>query len=373
MNVTIYDNIRTMRRFTLELLHTTIINDDATLINNYDKLKGYVIIKYVCKCGTECAKLFRDIVYYGGAYCKQCVNKNKAEKIRNTCMETYGVLNPSQVDEIKEKKKQTSIANYGTSYALQCPEVLEARKKSHLEKYGVDNPSKRSEVVNKIKKTFDEKYGGHPMHNNIIKEKVKNTCLKRYGGYPAESVEVMEKIKNTCLERYGGYPTESVEVREKAKATNIERYGVSYPSQNIEIMNKIQNNTTKYKKYTMPSGTIINVQGYEPYALDILLKLYNETQIISDRMYIPRIPYVLDNQTKYYFPDIYIPHTNTILEIKSDWTYKQNYDKNQAKAEATRKAGYKYEFWIFNRKGERIFIDDDNEIIKSCTKSHPHP
>lgn len=329
-----------MRCFNLDLLLSTIINDGATLIDTYDKLKGDVSIKYTCKCGTECVKIFRDMVYYGGAYCKQCVNKNKAEKIRNTCTELYGVSNPSQLDEIKKKKIQTSITNYGTSYALQCPEVLEERKKSHLEKYGVDNPSKRSEVIHKIKDVFDKKYGGHPMYDNDIKEKVRLTCLERYGGYPAESVEV----------------------REKAVITNREKYGVDHPSQKAEILARNIVNSKKYKKYTLPSGNIINVQGYEPYALNILLTKYNEEQIITNRTTIPRIPYKLNNTNKYYFPDIYIPHINTIIEVKSDWTYRLEYDKNQAKAAATRNAGYNYEFWIFNKKGERITVDDANDV-----------
>jgi len=39
----------------------------------------------------------------------------------------------------------------------------------------------------------------------------------------------------------------------------------------------------------MPSGDIRKVQGYEPFALDILVKKYKEDDIKTDRKDIPRI------------------------------------------------------------------------------------
>ena len=104
-------------------------------------------------------------------------------------------------------------------------------------------------------------------------------------------------------------------------------------------INKVLNNKNKfgYKKYTLPSGKIINYQGYENYALDELLILFNENDIQNERFKIPIIKYTFKNKEYNYYPDIYIESENKIIEVKSDWTYKNNIIKNTIKALATKK------------------------------------
>lgn len=104
----------------------------------------------------------------------------------------------------------------------------------------------------------------------------------------------------------------------------------------------------------MPSGNIINVQGYESYALNELIKIYDESDIITNRKEIPRISYKIEDKQKYYFPDIYIKSINKIIEVKSIWTYKCKEDKIQKKSNATKLAGYDYEIWIYDKKGNKI-------------------
>jgi hypothetical protein len=104
----------------------------------------------------------------------------------------------------------------------------------------------------------------------------------------------------------------------------------------------------------MPSGEIRQVQGYEPFALNILVKEYTEDQINSNRKDVPRIMYEYENKSRYYFPDLYIPHKNLIIEVKSAWIYSRNEEKNKKKAFATINQGYNYEMWVFNAKGARI-------------------
>jgi len=136
----------------------------------------------------------------------------------------------------------------------------------------------------------------------------------------------------------------------------MKNYGVEYPMQNQEFQEKIQKNAKKYKEYKFPSGIIRKVQGYEPYALDDLIKTYTEDQIKSDRKDVPRISYKVDEKQKYYFPDIFIPHENKIIEVKSTWTYKSKEDNIKAKAEACKAQSYIYEIWIYNAKGVKEVI-----------------
>jgi len=70
---------------------------------------------------------------------------------------------------------------------------------------------------------------------------------------------------------------------------------------------------------------------------------------------VPRICY--DNNTRYYFPDIWIESENKIIEVKSDWTYKLHKESNIKKQEATVKAGYLFEFWVFDKFANLTIID----------------
>jgi hypothetical protein len=103
----------------------------------------------------------------------------------------------------------------------------------------------------------------------------------------------------------------------------------------------------------MPSGEVRKVQGYEHFALDELTKTNTEDDIITDRKDIPKIGYKINEKQKYYFPDIYIPSENKIIEVKSTWTYKCKQDNIQEKANATNLAGYNYEIWIYDDKGNK--------------------
>jgi hypothetical protein len=192
-----------------------------------------------------------------------------------------------------------------------------------------------------------------------MKEKIIETTLQRYGvEHYSQSDDWKEKCKKTCMERYGvSNSNKTKATRDKIKATCLIRYGVENPSQCQEIMEKIQKNAKKYKEYNMPSGMVRKVQGYEPFALNELVKIYQEHDIITDRKEIPRITYIINNKKKYYFPDIFIKSINTIIEVKSTWTYNSKIDNIYEKENATKMAGYNYEIWIFDRKGNKIETD----------------
>ena len=117
----------------------------------------------------------------------------------------------------------------------------------------------------------------------------------------------------------------------------------------------------------MPSGKIINYQGYENFALDELLQLFNENDIENERYTVPIIKYIKNNKEHNYFPDIFIKSKNLIIEVKSEWTYKDKLKftlvlyklqliQNILKALAVRKSGYNFEFWIYNNKKIKIII-----------------
>ena len=213
--------------------------------------------------------------------------------------------------------------------------------------------------LKKMKKVFIELYGvENPQQNKEIKVKTNATNLERYGfENPTQNSVVRAKTTATNLERYGfENPNQNSVVRAKTTATNLERYGVENPTQNKEIFEKAQKNNFSRKEVTMPSGIVRKVQGYEHFALKELIQIYTEDQIKTGCTNVPRIQYDIDGKKHYYFPDIFIPHENKLIEVKSKWTYLLNSGNVQAKKNACVDQGFIYEVWCYDKKGNRIEI-----------------
>lgn len=107
-------------------------------------------------------------------------------------------------------------------------------------------------------------------------------------------------------------------------------------------------NSFQFKDYVMPSNNVIRIQGYENLALDELLSIYDENEIVLSKRKMPVITYYIRKEHRYY-PDIFIPKENTFIEVKSEYTYKSNLVKNMIKALSVRKLGYNFEFWIYDK------------------------
>lgn len=109
--------------------------------------------------------------------------------------------------------------------------------------------------------------------------------------------------------------------------------------------------TIKNKTYAFPSGKEVYIQGYENYAIDLLLKKYPEEDIIVERANIKNeigdIMYIdKDNKEHIYFPDIYIKSENLVIEVKSKYTYNVHKEINERKRDASIKAGVNFKFLI---------------------------
>jgi len=395
-------------QYNKQLLEKLCLRDECIVdFTTIEKYNRNIKVNFICKCGNTHNKTFRVINYFGG-FCKICTNNNKLNKFKETCIEKYGKENPFQSQEIQNKIRQTCIERYNTEHPMQNPEIQNKIKQTCIEKYGKENPFQSQEIQNKIKQTCIEKYGKenpsqsqeikdkkietciknfgveNPFQSQEIKNKIKQTCIERYNTEnPMQNPEIKNKIRQTCIERYNTeHPMQNTEIKDKIKQTFIENFGVENPSQsqeikdkkietyfkktgyenpmqNPEIFEKALKNSYNIKEFTFPCSNIIQVQGYEPFLLDILVKEgYIFEDIIVKRTSVPEIWYEKNNKKSRYFCDIYIPKTNTIYEVKSNWTYKNNIEVNLLKKQACIDAGYNFELWIFDAKGNRI-----NEVI----------
>ena len=211
------------------------------------------------------------------------------------------------------------------------------------------NTSKRFEMLNLYRLPYCEEC------SLKIKEKHKqDTNIKKYGFTNTGSIaEVKQKIKESWNEKYGGHPKQNKEVQDKWKATCIKLYG-GHPNQNKEVQAKSEVSSYKFRDYMMPSGSIVKVQGYEHIALDELVKIYKEDDILVGRSNIPTVNYYINDTKHVYFPDFFIKSENKIIEIKSEWTIQLKRGNVEEKALATIQAGYKYEIWVYNDKKVKV-------------------
>ena len=287
-------------------------------------------------------------------------NKEIREKVKQSCKTKYGVEHPLQNKEIREKVKQSCLNKYGVEYIFQSQEIKEKIKQSNKERYGFECCLQNLEVRKKSKKTFLQKYGvENPSQNEEIKNKKKQTCFKNYGvENPLQNEIIKNKSISTCLDKYGvEYYLQSNEKKQKSISTCLDKYGVEYNTQSITIHEKQIKNAYKLKDYKLPSGNMIKLQGYEHFAFEDLLQKENipEEEIKNGCKNVPIIWYNDENGRRHrHFVDIFIPSQNRCIEVKSTWTAEKKKDNIFQKQKTAKENGYLYEIWVYNQKGERV-------------------
>jgi len=383
-------------------------NNNISLLKNYlnENITRETRIEGNCltnNCLNYFNKSFRQLVKVNG-YCESCSKTNALQK-RN-----------ENIDEIIKKRQETRKNKDGGKYnkillnslvnkynielltdysniKLNCRSIIEgkcinfkectnnfSKRFDAFELYNgycndcslkVGNSKKNSEEINnKRKNTMLEKYGyecifitqkfKENQKNNfdIRQEKFKETSFKKYGKpSPSQNENIKLKVKNTNIEKYGvEYYSQTKEFNEKYKETSQKNWGTDYPAQNEKIFAKTIKSAYTKKNYILPSKKIIQIQGYEHFALDKLLieDKVDEEDIITGIENVPEVWYYDKEGKKHrYYVDIYIPSKNLCIEVKSKYT-KDNTRFLVEKQKSIEDLGYKYETWIFNTKGELI-------------------
>lgn len=88
---------------------------------------------YIPHCSIKCSKKDKETI----------------RKYKKTCLEKYGVENPSQVKEVKDKKKETTLLHYGVEYPWQSEEIKEKISNTVMKKYGVRWITSSTYFINK--------------------------------------------------------------------------------------------------------------------------------------------------------------------------------------------------------------------------------
>lgn len=299
------------------LLNEFVKENNLILQKDYtnEKVNRETII--ICSCITIgcngiCERPFRSLVSNKNFGCEICKTKFTNEKAIKTNMEKYGA---------KNHKNMTVSFDY-----------------EYLQRFIKENNL-----------TIFGNYLDVKITTNIIGNCIKENCCNKF----EKPFRYLTTHKNfycfKCAQQIGFV---------KQKETNMRIFGVIHQSQNAEVAHKQLVNSVKIKKYTLPSGKIINYQGYENFALDELINVenINENDILNDRTVVPVIWYNdKDNIKHRHYVDIYIPNKKLCIEVKSPWTYGEKFRNDVLeKQKAGKELGYFYEIWVYDGKGNKV-------------------
>lgn len=245
-----------------------------------ERLKSDTDISYICLCGKQNNKIFKNILKYG-AKCTECQQKIKFKKFSETMSVKNGkdfsmiiydinllhkvierdfcIVNIEEYESLDSITGDTSIyficrcGKYGEKYlkylynhgalCKDCTQLekLESMKRTNLIIYGVENALQNEDIKEKTRQTCLQKYGVEYVSQvEEFKEKAKQTCLEKYGvDHPLKSEEIRTKIKETCLEKYGFENVIQVqEFKEKSRETCLKKYSCENPFQVEEFKQK---------------------------------------------------------------------------------------------------------------------------------------
>ena len=236
--------------------------------------------------------------------------------------------------DVKEKMSKTHkiIQNMSERKKIQSDNAIERWK----------DPTYKQNVSEKIKEHHNS------FEYKVLASEINSEIANRQSVKQAKSDAMKYLYKNTDLRERIILIQKEIHSRESYKQKFSQTMREKWDDPNFaEYMFK---SCAKYKKYTLPSGNIVKLQGYEPYALDLLLQNYSEDDIIIKikdiHNHIGIIKYFFEDKERRYYPDFYIKSTNTIIEVKSQWTFDKWKDKNLAKQKACLEQGFNFQFMI---------------------------
>lgn len=261
----------------------------------------------ICICGNK--KKFLTVLNPYRKYCSsECNMRHKT---------------PEEKLKIREKIKETNIKRYNFPCYFSSKEAQQKSRETKQRKYNDPN-------YNNMKKNKE---------TSLLKDETGLNGYERMG-------KSISKIKRA-------YTKEKIkEITDKAKKTFLKNWNCDNPMKNELVFNKVMSHSFHSKKYTLPSGKEIKIQGDEWMFLDEYFKEGNKEEDIvihPTQDIIGKLWYKTDDEKSHrYYPDFYIPKDNLIVEVKSSYTYRSNININILKEAYCREVGYKFQFAIYN-------------------------
>ena len=297
-------------------------------------------MKYRCKCGNESKINFDSFKNKRGQGCIKCVGKEKhnIKSVKETFKKhNCELLETEYINNSTKMKYRCKCGNESQITFQHFQKGVRCMKCSGNERLTYENV-----------KIYFEEQNCELLETEYInaKTKMKYRCKCNNIDYVNYDNFVNGCRCNTC--RW-----------DKCKETNLERYGCEYPMQNVESFLKNKKSNYKSKVYEFKnSDRVEKVQGYEPQAIDYLLENgIQEEDIVVNVKEMPKFNYISEDEKPHrYYPDIYVKSQNKVIEVKSEYTYKKELEKNQLKKACVEKLDVKFEFWIITVHKKNITI-----------------
>lgn len=238
-------------------------------------------------------------------------------------------------------KKNNSIIQYKCD---NCGKILETKYKNYCDpRRNKELDLCKGKCANiKREKTNMKLYGvKNCFQNEEMKETAKETMIKKYG---VDHNMKIEKCKNdrkeTYMKNWGvDNPSQSDEIKRRKEETCFKNFGVKSPLQNRNVFLKNKLSANQIHKYIKNEN--ITYQG--TYELDFLNKYYDIIDINEPDF---TIKYKFKNKAHNYHPDFYNKTNNLIIEIKSNYIFEKEKERNITKKKYCILNGYKFIFII---------------------------
>lgn len=241
---------------------------------------------------------------------------NHLRSLRMTSKEYYDRFHKKENEGICYCGNTTKY--HGFTYKKYCSDICGLKSEKHrnaVSKRFINNPS----ALENFKKSREGVDINIEKRRKTIKEKVKKLGMTESEYY---SEHAKRAAKNISSEKRKEAILKSMET--KAKNNNFG--GRSY-----------------YKEYFL-FGENIKVQGYEDKVLDYLVSefLLCKGEIIAGgKCNVPVVKYKdIDGKEHLYFPDIFLPKSNLLIEVKSTYTYEQHKENVHQKCKGCLDSGY---------------------------------
>lgn len=183
--------------------------------------------------------------------------------------------------------------------------VKEKIRQTCLERYGVVNGGGSDTAIKKIKATKLKHYGDEKFVNPT---KAKQTKLEKYGD---ENYNNIKQNKQTCLERYGvEFVTQLSEFQSTVDSIMFAKYGVRRPLQIKNIKDRIDYNEIVEKSIkTKRNNNTFNKSKSEDKTYDLLCERFDTVL----RQY--------KNELYPHSVDFYIPENDLYIEANYFWMH----------------------------------------------------
>lgn len=280
-------------------------------------------------------------------------------------MNNINIIYKSNNPALKDKET-TIISKYIEGYGIKTLSIEYSASQNAIKKILVKNKiyirnpkeARNTNVYNKKFGKSKAKIKDESIINLIIEEyKNGKGCVEMGLKYSVTHRTILNILrKNNIKIRSNTESQNNSYTKQKVIESNIKKFGVTNPMQHSEIFEKSNLNRYKYKTCTINEITFDRLQGYEEQGIKYILQNYSDIKINdikAGRCHdLPKIKYFYKSR-RIYFPDIFIPKINLLVEIKCEYTFNNNKEINLIKQKASFDAGYKHLIIVFSNNGKK--------------------